>query len=95
MSFTAKIAQSVGCSCIIFSSLVLISTYRLASVSHRFFFFFNWIGIKHDCLCIDRDSARWNMDPITIQKRRNLFWEVFSADVSHVSPEREMFELCC
>jgi hypothetical protein len=36
--------------------------------------------------CTDRDSARWNMDPITVQKRRNLFWEVFSADVSHVSP---------
>ena len=35
--------------------------------------------------CTDRDSARWNMDPITVQKRRNLFWEVFSADVSHVS----------
>lgn len=33
----------------------------------------------------DRDSARWNMDSITVQKRRNLFWEVFSADVSHVS----------
>ncbi|KDR81167.1 hypothetical protein GALMADRAFT_222679 [Galerina marginata CBS 339.88] len=30
-----------------------------------------------------RDSARWNMDPKTVQKRRNLFWEVFSADVSH------------
>ncbi|KAF8798605.1 hypothetical protein BYT27DRAFT_7203180 [Phlegmacium glaucopus] len=44
MSFTAKLAQSIG---------------------------------------LHRDSARWNMDPITVQKRRNLFWEVFSADVSH------------
>ncbi|KAF8159162.1 fungal-specific transcription factor domain-containing protein [Crassisporium funariophilum] len=34
-------------------------------------------------VAIDRDSARWNMDPDTVQRRRNLFWEVFSADVSH------------
>ncbi|KAF8894235.1 fungal-specific transcription factor domain-containing protein [Gymnopilus junonius] len=32
---------------------------------------------------VHRDSARWNMDPKTVQRRRNLFWEVFSADVSH------------
>ncbi|KIM39486.1 hypothetical protein M413DRAFT_446984 [Hebeloma cylindrosporum] len=32
---------------------------------------------------LHRDSARWHMDPKTVQKRRNLFWEVFSADVSH------------
>lgn len=25
------------------------------------------------------------MDPLTVQKRRNLFWETFAADVSHVS----------
>ncbi|KAJ6573486.1 hypothetical protein DFH09DRAFT_916018 [Mycena vulgaris] len=30
-----------------------------------------------------RDSARWHMDPKTVQKRRSLFWDVFSADVSH------------
>ncbi|KAF8962407.1 hypothetical protein BDZ97DRAFT_1824910 [Flammula alnicola] len=24
---------------------------------------------------VHRDSARWNMDPSTVQKRRNLFWE--------------------
>ena len=33
----------------------------------------------------DRDSARWKMDPQAVQKRRNLFWETFAADVSHVS----------
>ncbi|KAF8991168.1 fungal-specific transcription factor domain-containing protein [Cyathus striatus] len=32
---------------------------------------------------VDRDSARWNMDPETVQIRRNLFWEVFASDVSH------------
>ncbi|KAJ7244957.1 hypothetical protein C8J57DRAFT_1363463 [Mycena rebaudengoi] len=32
---------------------------------------------------VNRDSARWHMDPKTVQKRRNLFWEVFAADVSH------------
>ncbi|KAF9460589.1 hypothetical protein BDZ94DRAFT_1299782 [Collybia nuda] len=34
-------------------------------------------------LGLHRDSARWHMDPKTVQKRRTLFWEVFSADVSH------------
>ncbi|KAJ7657379.1 fungal-specific transcription factor domain-containing protein [Mycena polygramma] len=32
---------------------------------------------------LHRDSARWNMDHKTVQSRRTLFWEVFSADVSH------------
>ncbi|KAF5316353.1 hypothetical protein D9619_006856 [Psilocybe cf. subviscida] len=32
---------------------------------------------------LHRDSARWRMDNKTVQRRRNLFWEVFSADVSH------------
>ncbi|KAF9524395.1 fungal-specific transcription factor domain-containing protein [Crepidotus variabilis] len=32
---------------------------------------------------LHRDSARWQMDPRTVQRRRNLFWEVFSSDVSH------------
>ncbi|KAF9477057.1 hypothetical protein BDN70DRAFT_862320 [Pholiota conissans] len=32
---------------------------------------------------LHRDSARWNMDPKTVQKRRNLFWEIFACDVSH------------
>ncbi|KAG6827273.1 hypothetical protein H0H92_012509 [Tricholoma furcatifolium] len=32
---------------------------------------------------LHRDSARWKMDPKTVQKRRTLFWEVFTADVSH------------
>ncbi|KAK7063782.1 hypothetical protein R3P38DRAFT_2820319 [Favolaschia claudopus] len=30
-----------------------------------------------------RDSARWYTDQKTVQMRRTLFWEVFSADVSH------------
>ncbi|KAG6856579.1 hypothetical protein H0H87_002967 [Tephrocybe sp. NHM501043] len=34
-------------------------------------------------LGLHRDSARWGMDPQTVQKRRTLFWELFSADVSH------------
>lgn len=32
---------------------------------------------------LHRDSARWHMDPNTVQMRRNLWWEVFSSDVSH------------
>ncbi|KAG6888304.1 hypothetical protein C0995_009303 [Termitomyces sp. Mi166 len=36
-----------------------------------------------DAVPSDRDSARWMMDPKTVQKRRTLFWEVFTADVSH------------
>ena len=33
----------------------------------------------------DRNSAWWKMDPLTTQKRQNLFWETFAADDSHVS----------
>ncbi|KAJ3512326.1 hypothetical protein NLJ89_g3583 [Agrocybe chaxingu] len=32
---------------------------------------------------LHRDSARWHMDNKTVQKRRNLFWEIFSSDLSH------------
>ncbi|KAF8888044.1 fungal-specific transcription factor domain-containing protein [Infundibulicybe gibba] len=32
---------------------------------------------------VHRDSARWKMNAATVQKRRNLFWEIFAADVSH------------
>ncbi|KAF9450696.1 hypothetical protein P691DRAFT_664764 [Macrolepiota fuliginosa MF-IS2] len=32
---------------------------------------------------LHRDSARWRMDAITVQKRRNIFWETFAGDVSH------------
>ncbi|KAI4526067.1 hypothetical protein K525DRAFT_233716 [Schizophyllum commune Loenen D] len=29
-------------------------------------------------LIVDRDPARWHMDPKTVQRRRNLFWELFA-----------------
>ncbi|KAJ7837426.1 fungal-specific transcription factor domain-containing protein [Mycena olivaceomarginata] len=32
---------------------------------------------------LHRDSARWYTDQKTVQMRRSLFWEVFTADVSH------------
>ncbi|KAJ8523464.1 hypothetical protein ONZ45_g55 [Pleurotus djamor] len=32
---------------------------------------------------LHRDSARWNLDPKTIQRRRQLFWEIFTADLFH------------
>ncbi|EGN96944.1 hypothetical protein SERLA73DRAFT_185195 [Serpula lacrymans var. lacrymans S7.3] len=32
---------------------------------------------------LHRDGTRWNLDSRTVHRRRNLFWEVFSADVSH------------
>ncbi|KAG7453080.1 uncharacterized protein BT62DRAFT_45886 [Guyanagaster necrorhizus] len=32
---------------------------------------------------LHRDSARWHMEPRTVQMRRNLWWEIFSSDVSH------------
>ncbi|KIK68235.1 hypothetical protein GYMLUDRAFT_709234 [Collybiopsis luxurians FD-317 M1] len=30
-----------------------------------------------------RDPARWHMDPKTVQRRRELWWEVCTADISH------------
>lgn len=35
--------------------------------------------------CIDRDPSRFNMSPKVVQRRRTLFWEIFSADLFHVS----------
>ncbi|KAF9469100.1 fungal-specific transcription factor domain-containing protein [Collybia nuda] len=32
---------------------------------------------------LHRDSARFNMDPQTVQRRRGLFWELFSAELFH------------
>ncbi|KAJ7283756.1 fungal-specific transcription factor domain-containing protein [Mycena rebaudengoi] len=32
-------------------------------------------------LGLHRDSARWNMDPKTVNRRRSLFWEMFSAEL--------------
>ncbi|KAJ7507700.1 fungal-specific transcription factor domain-containing protein [Mycena galericulata] len=32
-------------------------------------------------LGLHRDSARWNMDPKTVNRRRALFWELFSAEL--------------
>ncbi|KAJ3979852.1 hypothetical protein F5890DRAFT_829049 [Lentinula detonsa] len=31
----------------------------------------------------DRDPARWHMDPVTVQRRRALWWEVCTSDISH------------
>ncbi|KAG2369905.1 hypothetical protein BDR07DRAFT_1266057 [Suillus spraguei] len=33
--------------------------------------------------CIDRDPSRFNMSPKIVQRRRILFWEIFSADFYH------------
>ncbi|KAF9482496.1 hypothetical protein BDN70DRAFT_875065 [Pholiota conissans] len=30
---------------------------------------------------LHRDSARWKMDPKTVQRRRSLFWELFSTEL--------------
>ncbi|KAJ3716513.1 fungal-specific transcription factor domain-containing protein [Lentinula raphanica] len=30
-----------------------------------------------------RDPARWHMDPATVQRRRALWWEVCTSDISH------------
>ncbi|KAJ6539249.1 fungal-specific transcription factor domain-containing protein [Mycena capillaripes] len=32
-------------------------------------------------LGLHRDSARWNMEPKTVNRRRSLFWELFSAEL--------------
>ncbi|KAJ3814635.1 fungal-specific transcription factor domain-containing protein [Lentinula aff. lateritia] len=32
---------------------------------------------------LHRDPARWHMDPVTVQRRRALWWEVCASDISH------------
>ncbi|KXN83717.1 hypothetical protein AN958_00859 [Leucoagaricus sp. SymC.cos] len=38
------------------------------------------VAIDYGSSEIDRDSARWNMDPKTVQRRRFLFWEMTSME---------------
>ena len=33
---------------------------------------------------IDRDSAAWKLSDKAVQRRRNLFWELFSLEMIHV-----------
>ncbi|KAJ6509940.1 fungal-specific transcription factor domain-containing protein [Mycena vitilis] len=39
------------------------------------------LGSKVSSPSLNRDSARWNMDPKTVNRRRSLFWELFSAEL--------------
>ena len=32
----------------------------------------------------DRDSAQWKLDDKIVQRRRNLFWELFIFEMLHV-----------
>ncbi|KAG6813503.1 hypothetical protein H0H92_010528 [Tricholoma furcatifolium] len=46
----------------------------------------SWILLSLSCklaqsIGLHRDSARFNMDPKTVQRRRILFWELFSTDL--------------
>lgn len=36
-------------------------------------------------LCLDRDSGRWNVGITETQRRRELFWEMFTYDSLQVS----------
>jgi len=42
---------------------------------------------------IDRDSARWKMDPKIVQRRRSLFWEMLSMDFFYVSGRDILYHL--
>lgn len=33
---------------------------------------------------VDRDSAAWKLSDKAVQRRRNLFWELFSLEMIHV-----------
>lgn len=35
---------------------------------------------------LDRDPGQWNMDDKTVELRRRVFWEVYSADLFNVRP---------
>ncbi|KAJ7179223.1 hypothetical protein C8R46DRAFT_1324183, partial [Mycena filopes] len=46
---------------------------------------FTWvdwpISLIRPEMLLDRDSARWNMEPKTVNRRRALFWELFSSEL--------------
>lgn len=35
---------------------------------------------------VDRDSAQWKLEEKIVQRRRNLFWELFIFEMLHVRP---------
>ena len=35
-------------------------------------------------ISLDRDSAAWKLSDKAVQRRRNLFWELFSLEMIHV-----------
>ena len=37
-------------------------------------------------LSLDRDCARWNVDPKMVERRRFFFWELCTLDCWHVRP---------
>ncbi|KAJ3515208.1 hypothetical protein NLJ89_g1912 [Agrocybe chaxingu] len=39
---------------------------------------------------LHRDSARWGLSPKMVQRRRTLFWDLFTADVWQVIPIRQL-----
>jgi hypothetical protein len=46
----------------------------------RFYLMFSFHGLISSFLPIDRDSGRWKVDGVETQRRRELFWELFTYD---------------
>ncbi|OBZ73747.1 putative transcriptional regulatory protein C1F7.11c [Grifola frondosa] len=42
-----------------------------------------YVNIIHVYLSVDRDSTQWNLDDKLVQRRRNLFWEIFTIEMIH------------
>jgi hypothetical protein len=85
ISLGSKIAQGVR-PFIRSRSLSLISRHLFSLVSVCVNDFFVVPLLRFSSL--DRDSARWNLDPKTVQRRRSLFWELFSKDLFCVRSSR-------
>jgi hypothetical protein len=88
MSLGSKLAQSVSSTLVLNPSCRLFIDYFLIRsdfVRHSAFLRAH-CNLFNNLPASDRDSARWNMDAKTVERRRSLFWEIFST---------ELFYVCC
>jgi hypothetical protein len=68
-------------------TIVLMATYR-ANTGKRYSLDSCWtlisLGAKlAQSIGLHRDPARWHMEPKIVERRRNLFWEIFACDHFH------------
>lgn len=82
MGIAVKVGQSVGYFCTSSFIIFLISMWPRSLDWTAYVFLPESYPLEPflHFLSADRDSGRWKVDPIETQRRRELFWELFTYD---------------